>query len=88
MSRLTRGTSRIFVGVFGLLLVGAVAFAQHNDTLARIFTGPASAVAVASGRHIFQQVSSSRLRPTMPAALLSGFDSVAGNISYNDTSVG
>lgn len=46
MSRLFRGTTRIFLAVFALLLVGgAVAFAQRNATLARIFTSPAEAVA-------------------------------------------
>jgi uncharacterized repeat protein (TIGR01451 family) len=46
MSRLLTGTSRVFLAVFGLLLVGgAVAFAQHNATLARIFTTRATATA-------------------------------------------
>lgn len=48
MSRLFKGTSRGLLAVFGLLLVGgAVAFAQHNATLARILTGPAKTAAVA-----------------------------------------
>jgi uncharacterized repeat protein (TIGR01451 family) len=46
MSRLFRGTTRLFLAVFALLLVGGVvAFAQHNATLARIFASPTKAVA-------------------------------------------
>lgn len=44
MSRLLKGTSRILLAVFALLLIsGAVAFAQHNATLAKIFASPARA---------------------------------------------
>lgn len=51
MSKLFRGTTRVFLSVFGLLLVGgAVAFAQHNTTLARIFTSPTKAATVATNR--------------------------------------
>jgi uncharacterized repeat protein (TIGR01451 family) len=61
MSRLLRRTSRVFLAVFGLLLVGgAVAFAQHNATLARILASPAKAVALAVGRPAVQQVASNR----------------------------
>jgi uncharacterized repeat protein (TIGR01451 family) len=61
MSRLLRATSRVFLAVFGLLLVGgAVAFAQHNTTLAHIFNGPAKAVALALGRPVVQEVASNR----------------------------
>jgi hypothetical protein len=61
MSRLLRGTSRVFFTVFGLLLVGGVvAFAQHNATLARILTVPAKVVALAVGRPVVQEVPSNR----------------------------
>ena len=61
MSRLLRGTSRVFLAVFGLLLVGgAVAFAQHNATLARILASPVKAVALAVGRPVVQEVASNR----------------------------
>lgn len=43
MSTLFRRTSRVLLAVSGLLLVGgAVAFAQHNSTLARIFASAAT----------------------------------------------
>jgi uncharacterized repeat protein (TIGR01451 family) len=61
MSRLLRGTSRISLAVFGLLLVGgAVAFAQHNATLGRIFSSPAKAVAAAAQQPATQAVASNR----------------------------
>ena len=61
MSRLLRRTSRVFLAVFGLLLVGgAVAFANHSTTLARILTSPAKAVALAVGHPVVQEVASSR----------------------------
>ena len=45
MSRSIRGTSKVLLAVFGLLLVsGAVAFAQHNAALARILASPAKAM--------------------------------------------
>jgi uncharacterized repeat protein (TIGR01451 family) len=48
MSILLKGTSRISLAVFGLLLVGgAVAFAQHNTILTKIFAAPAKAAAAA-----------------------------------------
>jgi len=53
MSRLTKKTNRILSAVLGLLLVGsAVAFAQHNTTLARIFATPAKVVALAVGQPV------------------------------------
>lgn len=61
MSRLLRGTNRVFLAAFGMLLVGgAVAFAQHDAALARIFTSPAKAVALALGRPVVQEIASSR----------------------------
>jgi uncharacterized repeat protein (TIGR01451 family) len=61
MSRLFRGTSKVFLAIFGLLLVGgAVALAQHNPTLARIFASPAKAMALAAGRPVVQAVASDR----------------------------
>jgi hypothetical protein len=60
MTRLFRGTTRIFVAVFAMLLVGgAVAFAQHNATLARIFSAPAKAVAV-EGRSVVREPATPR----------------------------
>jgi hypothetical protein len=60
MSRSFRGTSRVCLAVFGLLLVGgAVAFAQHNATLARILASPAKAVALGVGQPV-QAVASTR----------------------------
>jgi uncharacterized repeat protein (TIGR01451 family) len=48
MSTLLKRTSRAFLAVAGLLLVGgAVALAQHNHALVRILTNPAQAVALA-----------------------------------------
>jgi len=48
MSRYFRGTSRVLIAVFGLLLAGgAVAFAQHNTGLARFLASPAKSIAVA-----------------------------------------
>jgi uncharacterized repeat protein (TIGR01451 family) len=56
MSRLFRGTSRVFLAVFGLVLVGgAVAFAQHNATVARILMNPAQAVALAIGHPVVNE---------------------------------
>jgi uncharacterized repeat protein (TIGR01451 family) len=56
MSRSFTGTSRVFLAVFGVLLVGgAVAFAQHNAIVKRIFTSPATAVA---STPVVQQVAS------------------------------
>jgi uncharacterized repeat protein (TIGR01451 family) len=61
MSRLFSGTSRVFLAVFGLLLVGgAVAFAQHNATLTRLFTGSAHVVALANGRPSVADLTSNR----------------------------
>ena len=61
MSIFFRGTSRVFLAVFGLLLVGSVvAFAQHNATLTRIFTSPAKAMALAMGRPVVHEVASNR----------------------------
>jgi uncharacterized repeat protein (TIGR01451 family) len=61
MSRLLRRTSRVFLAVLGLLLVGgALAFAQHNATLTRILTSPAKAVASAMGGPVVQEVDSNR----------------------------
>lgn len=60
MSTAFSRTSKVFLAVFSLLLVGgAVAFAQHNATLARILTGPAKA-ALAVGRPDAQEVTSDR----------------------------
>jgi len=48
MSTLLKRTSRVFLAVAGLLLVGgAVALAQHNNALVRILADPAQAVALA-----------------------------------------
>ncbi|MEA2206222.1 MAG: hypothetical protein QOE77_2998 [Blastocatellia bacterium] len=48
MSTLLKRTSRVFLAVTGLLLVGgAVALAQHNNALVRILTGPVHAVVAA-----------------------------------------
>jgi uncharacterized repeat protein (TIGR01451 family) len=56
MSGLFRGTSKVFLAVFGLVLVGgAVAFAQHNATVARILMSPAKAVALAIGHPIVNE---------------------------------
>jgi uncharacterized repeat protein (TIGR01451 family) len=56
MSGLFKGTSRVFLAVFGLVLVGgAVAFAQHNATMARILMSPAKAVALAIGHPIVNE---------------------------------
>ena len=64
MSRLTKKTNRILSAVLGLLLVGsAVAFAQHNTTLARIFATPAKVVALAVGQPV-SEVASDRPGPT------------------------
>jgi uncharacterized repeat protein (TIGR01451 family) len=61
MSRLFKGTSRVFLAVLGLLLVGgAVAFAQHNATLARILASPARAMALVVGRPAVAPVASNR----------------------------
>jgi uncharacterized repeat protein (TIGR01451 family) len=61
MSRLFRGTSRVFLAVFVLLLVGgAVAFAQHNATLARILTSPSKAVALVMGHPAVPEVTINR----------------------------
>ena len=62
MSRLFRRTSRIFLPVFGLLLVlgGAAAFARHQSTLTEIFSGPVKAIALATGRPVVQPVASTR----------------------------
>ena len=61
MSRLLRGTSKVSLAVFGLLLVGgAVAFAQHNATLTRMFRGPAKAVALVVDGPVVQEVASNR----------------------------
>jgi hypothetical protein len=57
MSRLIRGTSRVSLAVFGLLLVGgAIAFAQHNAVVARMFTGPAKAVAFSVEHPVVQKL--------------------------------
>lgn len=56
MPRYFRGTSRVLITVIGLLLVGgAVAFAQHSSTLARVFAGPAKASAVAVHQPAIQE---------------------------------
>jgi uncharacterized repeat protein (TIGR01451 family) len=61
MSRLFKGTSRVFLAVFGLLLVGgAVAFAQHNTTLARIFASPLTAIAAAAQQPAMHAVAINR----------------------------
>jgi uncharacterized repeat protein (TIGR01451 family) len=61
MSRYFRRTSRVLIAVFGLLLVGgAVAFAQHNSTLARILASPAQAVAAAAQQPAMQEVAVNR----------------------------
>lgn len=61
MSRSRSRTSRVFLAVFGLLLVGgAVAFAQHNVTVTRIFAGPEKALAVAVQHPATQQVAGNR----------------------------
>ncbi|MDX6613908.1 MAG: hypothetical protein QOD75_3094 [Blastocatellia bacterium] len=60
MSRLLKGTSRISLAVLGLFLVGgAVAFAQHNTILTKIFAAPARVVAAATAPAV-QQVASNR----------------------------
>jgi hypothetical protein len=67
MSRLFRGTGRVLLTIFGLLLVGgAVAFAQHNGTLTRIIAGPAQAVAMTTGQPVVQQVAN---RPQVKLSL-------------------
>jgi uncharacterized repeat protein (TIGR01451 family) len=67
MSRLSGGTSRVFLAVFGLLIIGgAVAFAQHNTTVARTLAGPAKAVAVTAGNPTVQQATS---RPLVKVSL-------------------
>jgi len=61
MSTSFRGTSRVFLAVFGLLIVGgAVALAQHNVTLAQIFASPAMAVPLAARNAAVQQVAINR----------------------------
>jgi uncharacterized repeat protein (TIGR01451 family) len=61
MSRYFRGTPLVLFTVFGLLLVGgAVAFAQHNVTLAGILNGPLKTVALATGRPVTQEVANNR----------------------------
>jgi len=61
MNRLFKGTSRIFLAVFTLLLVsGAVAFAQRNSVLTRIFSTPAKAMALPTGGPVVHEVASSR----------------------------
>jgi uncharacterized repeat protein (TIGR01451 family) len=61
MSRIFRGTSRVVLAILGLLLVGgAVAFAQHNGTLTRIFANPAKIVTLAEGRAVVPEVVSNR----------------------------
>ena len=61
MTRITGGTSRIFLAIFGLLIIGgAVVFAQHNATVARIFTSPAKGVAATTQYPAVQQVAVNR----------------------------
>ena len=61
MSRLFRGTSRSFLAVLGLLVVGgAVAFAQHNVTLTRIFASLAKAVTLAKTHPDVGEVTTNR----------------------------
>ena len=61
MSKLFRGTSSVFLAVFGLLLVGgAVAFAQHNATLTGILASPAKAVPVAAQQSFIQGIATNR----------------------------
>jgi uncharacterized repeat protein (TIGR01451 family) len=56
MSTLLKRTSRVFLAVTGLLLVGgAVALAQHNNALARILAGPVHAVVLAAHPQPAQQ---------------------------------
>ena len=59
MSKYFRRTSSALLAVFGLLLAGgAVTFAQHNDTFARILASPVKAVAAAMGRPVVQSIAS------------------------------
>lgn len=61
MSTAFSRTSKVFLAVFSLLVVGgAAAFAQHNPTLTRILAGPAKAMALAVGRPVAQEVTSDR----------------------------
>lgn len=61
MSRLFRRTSRIFLPVLGLLLVGgAVAFARHHATLTRILDSRANIAALADERPAVAAVASDR----------------------------
>ena len=72
MSRLFRRTSRVFLPVLGLLLVGGVvAFARHHATLTRILASPANMAALASERPIISEVASDRplIRLVLAAAI-------------------
>ena len=61
MYRFLKKTSTIFSAAGGLLLVGgAVAFAQHNPTLARIIASPLKAVAAATQAPAMQAVAINR----------------------------
>ena len=61
MSRSTRRTSRIFCAVFIVILVGgAVTYAHHSKTLARIIANPAHTVAAVVSRTYIQQPSQNR----------------------------
>jgi uncharacterized repeat protein (TIGR01451 family) len=61
MSTLLRRTSRVLLAVSGLLLVGgAVAFAQHNSTLAKIFASPAKSVAATTQQPVVQALAGNR----------------------------
>jgi uncharacterized repeat protein (TIGR01451 family) len=60
MSRFSRGTTRIFLAASALLLVGsAVAFAQHNATLTRIFASTATVVTTDS-RPVVREIGTNR----------------------------
>jgi uncharacterized repeat protein (TIGR01451 family) len=61
MSTLFRKTSRVPLAVFVLVLVGgAVAFAQHSETLTRIITSPIDALAATVGQPPVQQAATDR----------------------------
>ncbi len=72
MSRLFRRTSRVFLPVLGLLLIGgAVAFARHHATLTRILASPANIAVLADERPAVAEVASDRplIRLVLAAAI-------------------
>lgn len=71
MSRLFRRTNIVFLAVFGLLLAGAVALAQHGATITRIFAGPPNTVALTNERAVTAEAASNRplIRLDLAAAI-------------------